>query len=119
MSVQRKENSQPAIKIMTKKESDTSKSSIIDEVTDSLQSSLKIRDDVLEISKRLKRLRRRFRELEVLEEKINAGEIANPQKDQLEKIQRRTDFLKEIEDLEKVREELKSKGFKQTAEDES
>lgn len=90
----------------------------IEEVTDSLQSSLKIREDVLEISKRLKRLRRRYRELEVLEEKINAGEIANPQKDQLEKIQRRVDFMKEIEELEKVREDLKSQGLKHPDADE-
>ena len=91
----------------------------IEEVTETMQSSLKIREDVLEISKRLKRLRRRFRELEVLEEKINAGEIANPQKDQLEKIQRRMDFMKEIEELEKVREELKSQGLKHPDEEES
>lgn len=97
----------------------TKPAATIEEVTDSMQSSLKIREDVLEISKRLKRLRRRFRELEVLEEKINAGEIANPQKDQLDKIQRRMDFMKEIEELEKVREELKSQGLKHPDEEES
>lgn len=106
---------------MTKKDSEVTKkpstTSSIEEVTESMQNSLKIREDVLEISKRLKRLRRRFRELEILEEKINAGEIANPQKDQLEKIQRRVDFLKEIEDLEKVREQLKSQGLKHADDD--
>lgn len=89
----------------------------IDDVTETMQNSLKIRDDVVELSKRLKRLRRRLRELDLLEEKIKAGEIVKPQKDQLDKITRRKEFEKEIEELEKQREGLKAQGFKGVDED--
>lgn len=90
----------------------TSCSSKIDEVTEAMQNSLKIREDVVELSKRLKRLRRRLRELDILEEKIKSGEIQKPQKDQVEKISRRAEMEKEVEELEKQREELKAQGFK-------
>jgi partner of Y14 and mago protein len=102
---------EPQVRVITKKENTESvKASAIDELADSMQNSLKIREDVIEISKRLKRLRRRLRELEVLEEKINSGEIGKPQKDQMEKIQRRGELAKEIEELEKTRDELKAQG---------
>lgn len=108
------------IRVMTKRENvePANINKKIDDVTETMQNSLKIRDDVVELSKRLKRLRRRLRELDVLEEKINSGEIVKPQKDQLEKISRRIDFEKEIDELEKQREELKAQGFK-TIEDDS
>lgn len=89
----------------------------INEITEAMQNSLKIRDDVVELSKRLKRLRRRLRELDLLDEKIKVGEIAKPQKDQLEKITRRREIEKEIEELERQREELKAQGFKQLDDD--
>lgn len=89
----------------------------IDELNEAMQSSLKIRDDVVELSKRLKRLRRRLRELELLDEKIKSGEIVKPQKDQLEKITRKCEIEKEIEELEKNREDLKAQGFKHVDED--
>lgn len=57
-------------------------------------------DPTIEVSKKLKRLRKRIREIELLEEKIKAGEISNPEKDQLEKISRRKEFEEEIEQLE-------------------
>lgn len=106
---------------MTKKESTevVKSATTVDDIADSMQNSLKIREDVVEISKRLKRLRRRLRELEILEEKITSGEIVKPQKDQLEKIQRRVDFAKEIEDLEKVRDGLKAQGGIKNFDDES
>ncbi|XP_070496962.1 partner of Y14 and mago [Chironomus tepperi] len=106
--------SQPApIRVMTKVEDVTK----IDDLNDTMQNSLKIRDDVVELSKRLKRLRRRLRELELLDEKIKSGEIVKPQKDQLEKITRRFEIEKEIEELEKNREDLKAQGFKQVDDD--
>lgn len=57
----------------------------------------------MELSKKLKRLRRRLRESEILAEKMESGEITNPEKDQLEKISRRKDFEDEIEQLEAER----------------
>lgn len=107
-----KKNPEETTNRVTVKKGNTVKinSTSVDEITESMQNSLKIREDVVEISKRLKRLRRRLRELEVLEEKINSGEIPKPQKDQMEKIQRRGDFAKEIEELEKTREQLKIQG---------
>lgn len=103
----------PAIRVMTK----VDEPSKINDLTEAMQNSLKIRDDVVELSKRLKRLRRRLRELEVLDEKIKNGEIVKPQKDQLEKITRRFEIEKEIEELEKQREDLKAQGFKQLDDD--
>lgn len=103
----------PQVKIMTK----TSEN--VDELANSMENNLKIREDVIEISKRLKRLRRRLRELEILEEKINSGEISKPQKDQLEKIQRRGELKKEIEELEMQRDELKAKGGIKNLDEES
>ncbi|KAG5667165.1 hypothetical protein PVAND_015162 [Polypedilum vanderplanki] len=106
-------NEQAPIKVLTNPRQTTTKvTSSIDEVTDAMQNTLKIREDVLELSKRLKRLRRRLRELEILEEKIKSGEITKPQKDQVEKIARRKELEKEIDELEKQREELKAQGFK-------
>lgn len=48
-------------------------------------------DPTIELSKKLKRIRRKLREVEILDEKIKANEIA-PEKDQLEKISRRKKF---------------------------
>lgn len=101
-----------------------------DEISENLKEKLQIStaDPTIEISKKLKRIRRKLREVEILDEKIQAGEIA-PEKDQLEKIARRkkfeevnfyqqyflvlfyhTKFFKfsqEINELEKEREKLR------------
>lgn len=58
-------------------------------------------DPTVEISKKLKRLRRRLRESEQLDEKIKAGEVANA--DQLGKSSRRRELEDEIEQLEAER----------------
>lgn len=52
-------------------------------------------------AKKLKNLKKKLRDTEVLEEKIKKGELKNPDKDQLEKIKRKKDVLKEIQELEK------------------
>lgn len=62
-------------------------------------------DPTIEISKKLKRLRKRLRESELLDEKIKAGETANT--DQLEKCARRKEFELEIEQLEAERLKLR------------
>lgn len=63
-------------------------------------------DPTIEISKKLKRLRRRLREAEQLDEKLKTG-AETPNADQLEKIARRKEFEDEIEQLEAEREQLR------------
>nr|CAG4650660.1 EOG090X0KVN [Sida crystallina] len=55
-----------------------------------------------EPSKKLKNLKKKLRDTELLEEKIKSGELKNPDKDQLEKIKRKSEVVKEIKELEKL-----------------
>ncbi|XP_034950666.1 partner of Y14 and mago [Chelonus insularis] len=50
--------------------------------------------------KRLKNLRKKLREIEVLENKIKSGEIKNPEKEMLDKVARKKDVVDEIKLLE-------------------
>lgn len=51
-------------------------------------------------AKRLKNLRKKLRDIEILEEKINSGLLKNPDKDQKEKMSKKIEIEKEIEFLE-------------------
>ncbi|XP_017774634.1 PREDICTED: partner of Y14 and mago [Nicrophorus vespilloides] len=51
--------------------------------------------------KKVKNLKKRLREVESLEEKINSGAIAKPEKEQLDKIKRKNDLIMQIYQLEK------------------
>lgn len=51
--------------------------------------------------KRLKNLRKKLREIEFLEERIKAGMLKNPDKDQKDKMSKKIDIAEEIETLEK------------------
>lgn len=62
----------------------------------------------IELSKKLKRLRRRVRDTEILEEKIESGELV-PEKDQVEKLSRKSELLYEIKELEEQRKQMKEK----------
>lgn len=53
-----------------------------------------------EPAKRLKSLKKRLREIEALEQKIHAGDIKNPEKEQLDKVARKKEVIKEIRMLE-------------------
>ncbi|XP_068633423.1 partner of Y14 and mago [Battus philenor] len=53
-------------------------------------------------AKRLKNLRKKLREIEILEEKIKSGALKSPDKDQKEKLSKKNDLVIEIEKLEKV-----------------
>lgn len=64
-------------------------------------------DPTIELSKKLKRLRKRLRESELLEEKVKSSELQNPEKDQLEKIANRKTFEDEIKLLEAERDKLR------------
>lgn len=50
--------------------------------------------------KRLKNLRKKVREIEVLEEKIKTGALKNPEKEILDKVARKMEISKEIKRLE-------------------
>lgn len=50
--------------------------------------------------KRLKNLRKKIREIEVLEDKIKTGSLKNPDKEILDKVGRKTEVSKEIKRLE-------------------
>ncbi len=53
-------------------------------------------------AKRLKNLKKKLKDTEALEAKIKSGELKNPDKDQLEKIKRKSEAIKEIKELEKL-----------------
>lgn len=104
----------------TKKKKKKSKSKntdiIIEELTKTTISQPKVEDKVSSLSyvvnkshdtqtavdaeKRLKSLRKKIREIEALEEKIKCGLLKNPEKEILEKMQRKSEIINEIKSLE-------------------
>lgn len=50
--------------------------------------------------KRVKNLRKKLRQIEELQEKIDSGELVNPEATQLEKLSRREEIEKELAELE-------------------
>lgn len=92
-----------------KKKPEVAKPDRVEEVSEKLKNvavSSVASDPTIEISKKLKRLRRRLREAEQLEEKLKSG-AETPNADQLDKIARRKEFEDEIEQLEAEREQLR------------
>jgi len=53
-------------------------------------------------AKKLRNLRKKLRDIEALEAKIEAGEIENPEKEQLEKVAKKVEVAREIANLEKI-----------------
>nr|CAG4652349.1 EOG090X0KVN [Triops cancriformis] len=51
-------------------------------------------------AKKLKALKKKLKDISMLEKNISSGELKNPEKEQLEKIQRKTDIEEEIRKLE-------------------
>lgn len=55
-----------------------------------------------DIAKKLKKLRKKVREIEAIESKLSSGELKKPEQDQLDKISRKTEILDELIQLEKL-----------------
>lgn len=102
----------PAVdKIKIKEKKDARRANDVDSITEKVQAVKLVpqasasidADPTIELSKKLKRLRRKLRESEILAEKIKSGEVINPEKDQIEKLENCKKFEKEIEKLEAER----------------
>ena len=53
-------------------------------------------------AKKLRNFRKKLREIEELKARLNAGEIKNPNPEEVDKIARKQDVIKEISALEKI-----------------
>lgn len=53
-----------------------------------------------DISKQIKKLRKKIRAIETIEEKLKSGELKKPEQDQLDKVARKDCILKQIKQLE-------------------
>lgn len=76
-----------------------SNSAKADKISDNL-SHLTL-DPETELVKKLKKLKKKIREIEQIEAKLKSGELKNPEKDQIEKVGRKREYLNQIERLEK------------------
>lgn len=81
------------------KPSSSSSTSTTDKISENLN-NLTL-DPETELAKKLKKLKKKIREIEAIEAKLNSGELKNPEKDQLEKVARKREYLNQIERLEK------------------
>lgn len=55
-----------------------------------------------DVSKQLKKLRKKVREIEAIEEKLASGQLKNPEQDQLDKVSRKKQILKELKEFERL-----------------
>lgn len=58
-----------------------------------------------DVAKKLKKLRKKIREIEAIETKLATGELKNPEQDQLDKIGRKDQILDELKSLEQLEEQ--------------
>ncbi len=93
-SVQNVTDSMAASSISEKPKGQTADNSKAQGATSQAQS------EEADLTKRLKNLKKKLRQIEGLEAKIQSGELANPEKEQLDKVARKSEILSEIEDLE-------------------
>lgn len=57
-------------------------------------------NSVEDIQKQIKKLKKKIREIETIEEKLKSGELKTPEQDQLDKVSRKSEILSNIESLE-------------------
>ncbi|XP_017839321.1 partner of Y14 and mago [Drosophila busckii] len=65
-----------------------------------LDDKLKIIDDEIDVAKQLKKLRKKIREIELIESKIKEGNAHKVDKDQLDKVKKKPEVLKHLRELE-------------------
>lgn len=53
-----------------------------------------------DVQKQLKKLRKKIREIEAIEEKLKSGHLKSPEQDQLDKVARKAEIVKQITKLE-------------------
>lgn len=71
--------------------------------TKSLEDTLSVTDvQDINISKQIKKLRKKIREIELIENKIEAGSVNTLDKDQLDKVKKKPDILKQLRDIEEI-----------------
>lgn len=93
------ENSSPATNALTPSSANSKSKSQKGSASNSGKKPVAPNSDNLspeEIKKRIKNLKKKVREINTLEQKIEKGEIKNPEKDQTEKLLRKPDLLSEI-----------------------
>ncbi|VDI71014.1 partner of Y14 and mago [Mytilus galloprovincialis] len=81
----------------TKKSDLTKKSELISVKTVEPESS---ENDKASIEKKLRNVKKKLKQVEDLEAKINSGDLKEPEKEQLEKIAKKSSLLAEIQDLQ-------------------
>uniref|UniRef100_A0A1L8DCF5 Partner of Y14 and mago n=1 Tax=Nyssomyia neivai TaxID=330878 RepID=A0A1L8DCF5_9DIPT len=74
----------------------SAKKAPLDDLTDQL-GAMQVDQDP---ARKLKKLRRKVREIEAIESKLKSGELKNPEKDQLDKVARKGEITREIAQLE-------------------
>ncbi|KAM7301500.1 partner of Y14 and mago [Ixodes scapularis] len=95
----------------TEGEGDGANNASLDRLASSLESKVKLEETqksaatapaaaVTDPAKRLRNLRKKLRDIDALKLKIESGELANPEKEQLEKLARRSEVEAQIEELE-------------------
>lgn len=71
---------------------------VVQSVTEAIASlDLNSVDDV---QRQLKKLRKKIREIEAIEDKLKSGDLKTPEQDQLEKVRRKAEIVKQIAKLE-------------------
>lgn len=90
-----------------KSESETQLKDVTDKLKKTSLSNAKTRKDsgsqqpvTTDPAKKLRNLKKKLRDIEALEAKLQAGEVKEPEESQLEKIARKGDVLRDIVDLE-------------------
>lgn len=71
----------------------------IDALTQNLKSNLNVQDHAQDLQKKCKKLNKKLREIEEIENKIKNGTLKKPEKDQLDKVGRKKDIQRELHQL--------------------
>lgn len=80
---------------------DSPNESEIAKLSNTLDNNLTLRDGLeIDLAKQVKKLRKKIREIELIESRIKAGDINKLDKDQLEKVKKKPEILKQLKKIE-------------------